>query len=253
MENQDNSQKKDNSGCGFWSLLIWAMALYGLLAVIDSKVTNLPFFDKIKSEVNSVFVDKTEFDDVNGFDTTEVEISANDETNKTDNQGKENLNSKSADNKNLCSSCNGRGILIGCTLCEKGKIHCLQCSGRGFEYNSGRTCLKCSGSGIAFCTTCQGNYLNHQRDCFTCDGKKYTKFVDIVCFACDGDGKDECFISRCKKGVFKCNEAATKSNHEHCSSCNNDHGQIHGEKCTYGKKPCNICNGRGLRRIETGI
>ena len=253
MENQDNSQKKENSGCGFWSLLIWAMALYGLLAVIDSKVTNLPFFDKIKSEVTSVFIDKNEVEKVTGIDTSEVKILENEKINKNDNKGNKNINSKSADNKNLCSSCNGIGYNPGCEYCKKGYIHCKYCKGTGSDKNSGRTCLNCRGDGVVFCENCGGDYTRIKRICYRCQGRKYTKYVMNQCSACRGTGKSRCWYNLCQNGIYVCPGGTIYENHDECSICMGSNGKKHLKNCSFGESECGNCNGKGEFLDEVGI
>jgi hypothetical protein len=256
---EQSNLKADSNGSGLWRYIIWILAIYGGLALIDSKVTNIRFFDEFNSYVKSVFKD-----DKTGGDLTsseefklshdedifvekgeELEIPYEEETSRT--------------NKTLsqhkCSNCMGQGTTIGCEgigfkRCKQGKVHCSSCNGRGSDSYSGQICLDCNGTGITICRACNGNYSSVENICFRCDGKGFTQLATLVCFSCDGDGKSRCTkLSRCKRGILTCTQPKSH-NDKHCSYCRQDAGEPHGYLCDYGKSACNVCKGSGQIQEE---
>jgi hypothetical protein len=205
LQNNDSSEKT-NSGNSWFTYLSIIFFIWCALSFLNVKVKRIGFINDFNTSVfgresklvrpnsfNKIAIEESQSDDKDPITQTTI-----DEYNSSDNETEEsNINSASNsitsnDNRQICSSCEGKGFHAGCNQCTKGKKHCTACGGIGFyKTTSGKTCVDCSGTGIIYCPVCNGDYINHKRECITCEGRKFTKYIEKDCFFCGGDGYDD--------------------------------------------------------------
>lgn len=172
-ESNETSKSATNS-FSLVKVLVWSIAIYGLMMIVDKNFTNIPIYDKINYQVKEFFsADKNLNNSLEDKNPTESTHSSHKEE------------ESDIINENICSNCKGEGFTLGCTSwgCDNGYSHCQSCGGKSFD-TYGRTCISCYGKGIVYCQQCNGNYQNLKEVCLTCYGKKYTK--KIQCTECKG-------------------------------------------------------------------
>jgi len=201
---KDKEHVIEESKSGWGTYLIYVLAIWGGLSLINNKVTPIDFVNKINTELfgsNSNKINKNnqevvpnnqnneekinitpDSSDANNDEPIQNEVNSQTETddNSTTNNYKLQQNSS---NTIQCSNCSGLGYELGCPRCKKGYLHCRSCSGNRYD-NNGRVCLDCNGTGIVICDNCGGSYSTFEKKCFHCDGKKIVK-LDL-CTSCKG-------------------------------------------------------------------
>jgi hypothetical protein len=193
---KDKEHVIEESKSGWGTYLIYVLALWGGLSLINNKVTTIGFVNKINTELfgsNSNKINKNNQEVVpnnqntnssDGINDEPIQNEVNSQTETDDNSTTNNYKpQQNSSNTIQCSNCSGLGYELGCPRCKKGYLHCRSCSGNRYD-NNGRVCLYCNGTGIVICDNCGGSYSIFQTKCFHCDGKKIVKLE--LCTSCKG-------------------------------------------------------------------
>jgi hypothetical protein len=171
-ENRNHSTKSESKS-GWGTYLIYVLALWGGLSLINNNVTPIGFVNKINTELfgsNQEVVPNTQ-----NNEETITEDNSPDGINEESTQNE--LNSQSESNDNSSSNTYQEPER------QKQLINCRYCNGRGIE-----TCLKCNGNGTTKCDNCYTGTITDvvnggRKTCYICNGT-----VRINCKNCYGKG-----------------------------------------------------------------
>jgi hypothetical protein len=188
-ENRNHSTKSESKS-GWGTYLIYVLAIWGGLSLINNKVTPIGFVNKINTELfgsnsnstnknNQEVVPNTQ--DTNSSDKINeepIQNEVNSQTETDDNSSESNKEVNASESQTYtCLICNGEGSYI-CHSCEgKGSKLCKYCRGLGYIQKNGYSqgCGECLNKGVIDCeinTVCGTDFYSASSG-GGCKGKGY--------------------------------------------------------------------------------
>lgn len=178
---KDKEHVIEESKSGWGTYLIYVLAIWGGLSLINNKVTPIGFVNKINTELFGSSSNST-----NKNNQEVVPNNQNNEETITEDNSPDGINDEPIQNEiNSQPETNDNSSSNTYQEPERQRqlINCRYCNGRGIE-----TCLKCNGNGTTKCDNCYTGTITDvvnggRKTCYICNGT-----VRINCKNCYGKG-----------------------------------------------------------------